>query len=75
MAVGIKANPREFEYEVIQDGVVVASAWGRDHDRVLAEAANYVAQYAQDGPVELRIKPDKRKRSAMKVCGKQMEPR
>ncbi len=62
MGVAIKITRQEYEYQVIQDGMVVASAWGRDHDRVLAEAAHYAAVYAQDGPVELRIKPDKRKR-------------
>jgi uncharacterized protein (DUF427 family) len=62
MVVGIKIKPREYEYQVIQDGVVVASAWGLDERRVLAEASHYAAQYAQDGPVELRIKPDRRKR-------------
>lgn len=62
MPVAIKTTPREYEYEVVQDGIVVASAWGRDRARVLAEASHYAAVYAQDGPVELRIKPDRRKR-------------
>ncbi len=62
MPVAINALPQEYEFEVVQDGMVVASAWGRDKARVLAEASHYAAMYAQDGPVELRIKPDKRKR-------------
>lgn len=64
IGVGIKVTPQEYEYQVIQDGVVVASAWGQNRDRVLAEASHYAAQYAQDGPIELRIKPDHRKRRA-----------
>ncbi len=62
MPVAIRATQQEYEFEVVQDGIVVASAWGRDRDRTLAEAAHYAAMYAQDGPVLLRIKPDKRKR-------------
>jgi hypothetical protein len=62
MPVGIKAMPQEYEFQVVQDGIVVASAWSRDRERALAEAAHYAAMYAQDGPVILRIKPDKRKR-------------
>ena len=62
MAVDTKSLPREYEYQVVQDGIVVASAWGRNQGAVLAQAAHYAALYAQDGPVTLRIKPDKRKR-------------
>lgn len=65
MAVAIKATLQEYEYQVVQDGVVVASAWGRDRARVLAEVAHYAALYAQDGPVELRIKPDRRERGML----------
>jgi hypothetical protein len=62
MGVAIKATPQEYEYQIVQDGIVVASAWGRNRARVLAEISHYAAQYAQDGPVELRMKPDRRKR-------------
>src|SRR6185295_19002143 len=38
MAVGIKiVKPQEYEYQVVQDGIVVASAWGRDREHTLAE--------------------------------------
>lgn len=69
MAVATISLPREYEYQVIQDGIVVASAWGRDHDDVLSQAAHYAAVYAQDGPVTLRIKPDKRKRKSAPPAG------
>lgn len=68
MPVGVKTVPQEYEYEVVQDGIVVASAWSRDRERALAEASHYAAVYAQDGPVILRIKPDKRKRKAAALC-------
>lgn len=69
MSVTIKAMPQEYEYEVIQDGIVVASAWGRDKQRVLSEAMHYAMMYAQDGPVEVRMKPDKRKRRSAQKAG------
>lgn len=70
MPVATQTLSREYEYQVIQDGIVVASAWGRDHDAVLSQAAHYAALYAQDGPVTLRIKPDKRKRKPSTPEGK-----
>jgi hypothetical protein len=62
MVVKIARLPQEYEYQVVQDGVVVASAWGRDREQALTEAAHYAALYAMDGPVQLRLKPDKRRR-------------
>ncbi len=62
MVVALKLTPQEYEYEVIQDGIVVASAWGRDRHEVLNEATHYAMMYAQDGPVILQMKPDKRNR-------------
>jgi hypothetical protein len=62
MPVAVALKPREFCYEVIQDGVVVASAWSRNEGQARMEAAHYAAMYAQDGPVELRLKAMKRKR-------------
>lgn len=69
MPVALKLKPQEYEYEVVQNGVVVASAWGLDKKSVLAEACHYAVIYAQDGPVELRIKPDHRKRKPHKRRG------
>jgi hypothetical protein len=49
MPVAVKRLPQEYEYQVWQDEIVVASAWSRDRDAALREAAHYAAVYAQDG--------------------------
>lgn len=41
------------EFEVTQDGMVVASASG-PRKRALQEAQHYAAVYGQDGPTEIR---------------------
>ncbi|HSV24659.1 MAG TPA: hypothetical protein VLJ17_16725 [Xanthobacteraceae bacterium] len=45
---------REYELEVWQSGLMVASVHGPDFDFVHGEAMHYALQYAQDGPVEIR---------------------
>lgn len=45
-------------YELIQDGVVVASVSGSDRDIAFREIQHYAMLYAQDGPVLLRVSED-----------------
>ncbi len=42
-----------YEFEIWQDGVMVASGSGGDRNRVHQEAMHYAAVYSQDGPVEV----------------------
>lgn len=50
------------EYQVWQDGLMVASAYGHDTD-ARREALHYAAVYGQDGPVEVeRVSKGKRER-------------
>lgn len=42
------------EFEVWQDGIMVASAVCDDRGRALAEIMHYAMIYSQDGPVEIR---------------------
>lgn len=48
----------EWEFEIWQDGMAVASGCGPDKDQMWAEARRYAWTYAQDGPVELRFGPE-----------------
>lgn len=41
--------------EVWQGGMKVAAVEGKSYRRVNSETAHYAAQYAQDGPVEVRL--------------------
>ncbi|MFA6043600.1 MAG: hypothetical protein WC718_01335 [Phycisphaerales bacterium] len=43
----------EFEFEVWQDGVPVATATASTREAALREAMHYMAMYGQDGPVKL----------------------
>jgi hypothetical protein len=44
----------EYAFELIQDGIVVASVFGPDRDRCFAEIMHYAQQYAQDGACIVR---------------------
>lgn len=44
---------REYEFEVWQDGSMVAGASSPDRQRAMNDACHYIAVYSQDGPVEL----------------------
>jgi hypothetical protein len=48
--------PREYEAELIQDGIAVASVTGADIASVHREIMHYWMQYQQDGPTEIRWK-------------------
>jgi hypothetical protein len=41
------------DFEVWQDGMMVASAGASDVSRAWGEAVHYAAMYGQDGPVEI----------------------
>jgi hypothetical protein len=41
--------------EVWQDGKKVAATYGTKYAQVNSETAHYAAQYAQDGPVTVRL--------------------
>lgn len=45
----------EYRGEVWQDGMRVAAAYGRALKRIKAETLHYGIEYAQDGPVVLKI--------------------
>lgn len=49
------SDVREYEFEIEQDGMVVASGSGSDRDRIRSMAMHYALMYAQDGPVTMRI--------------------
>jgi hypothetical protein len=53
---------REWKAEIWQDKMMVCRVIGYSEDDVRNEIGHYVMQYAQDGPLEVRIKPP-RKRS------------
>jgi hypothetical protein len=40
-----------FAYEIEQNGIVVASVSGPDHDQVRSEILRYARQYMQCGPI------------------------
>jgi hypothetical protein len=42
-----------YAYEIEQDGVVVASVSGPDHDQVRSEILRYARQYMQRGPITI----------------------
>lgn len=42
---------REYEYDLIQDGVVVASVSSADRDAAWRDIQHYAAKYVQDGEV------------------------
>lgn len=44
----------EYDLEIWQGGVMVASAHGSDFERVHAEAMHYAMVYGQDGATEIR---------------------
>jgi hypothetical protein len=44
----------EYEFEIIQGGIVVAVASSADRDQALREIMHYAMQYAQDGQVIMR---------------------
>lgn len=46
----------EYEFEILQDGMVVASGSCANRDRAIAEAHHYAMMYGQDGPVEVIFK-------------------
>jgi hypothetical protein len=46
-----------FEFEVVQNGTVVASAGSADEDAARREAMHYAMMYAQDGPCVVRPLP------------------
>lgn len=48
---------RAFEFEVVQDGVVVASGCASTWAEAEREAMHYAMMYAQDGPVTVRFPP------------------
>ena len=45
----------EYRAQVIQDGAVVASAYGSDFDAVRQEGEHYRLVYSQDGPADLKV--------------------
>lgn len=47
---------REYEFELWQDGVMVAGVYSPDLERARAEIMHYAMVYAQDGPCEIRGK-------------------
>ena len=47
----------EIEIGAFQGGMMVASATSENHDAALREAMHYAMQYAQDGPVEVKVVP------------------
>ena len=47
----------DFEFQVWQDGIMVAGGNGPSRQEVVREAKHYVSQYAQDGPVKVVIGP------------------
>ncbi len=47
---------KEYEAEVIQDGIAVASVVGADLPTVHREIMHYWMQYQQDGPAKIRWK-------------------
>lgn len=53
---------KEYKFEVVQDGIVVASAWSHDRGSALGEAWHYAMVYAQDGPVSLRRAKSRRRK-------------
>jgi catalase (peroxidase I) len=61
---------QEFEFELMQDGLRVASSWGPDRDRVWADILHYAMMYSQDGPVAIyevtRVK-ERKKRAPVPV--------
>lgn len=46
--------PKEYHYEIEQDGIVVASVSGPDHNFVRGEIVRYARQYMMDGPISIR---------------------
>lgn len=44
----------EISYDLIQNGVVVASVSGTDPDRVRAEIMHYAMMYSEDGPCTIK---------------------
>ena len=42
------------EYQLFQDGMMVAGVCGTDREWVLAEINHYAFVYSQDGPVEIK---------------------
>lgn len=53
----------EHEFEVVQDGMVVAIVSGGDREQCLREAMHYVAIYSQDGECQVKgITPEDWKR-------------
>ena len=45
--------PKEHEFQLEQDGIVVAGVSGQDRDKVWAEIIRYALQYSQDGPCKV----------------------
>ena len=43
----------EFEFEIWQDGMPVASTTSENRSAALKDAMHYMAMYGQDGPVKL----------------------
>lgn len=48
---------REWKAEIWQDKMMVCRVMGETEDDVKNEIRHYAAQYAQDGPLEIRISP------------------
>ncbi len=44
----------EYEFELIQDGISVASASSTDRGAAFREIQHYAMMYEQDGPVEIK---------------------
>ena len=47
-----------FEFEVVQNGQVVAGVGGPNREAALKEAMHYAMVYGQDGPCEIRDASD-----------------
>jgi len=43
-----------YEFEVVQDGIVVARASAKEREDALREIYHYAQVYGQDGPVRVR---------------------
>lgn len=48
------SDNQEYDLEIWQAGVCVASVQGYDFDRVHSDAMHYAFQYMQDGPIEIK---------------------
>lgn len=45
---------KDFEFELWQDGIMVASVSAPNYDDAKREILHYSVMYGQDGPVEIR---------------------